>query len=150
MNYTNDKYRYLISGRCPIRITICALLFCLFVGPLAAQSADDPPFSAEHPADAALFQEADGTWVFMDFPSGSRLFVYDEDAPGKSACTGGCASAWPPLVVSDDSLKPVGNWTVIVRDDGNKQWAYKDQPVYRRFHDLPGEVQADGFHLLRP
>jgi len=106
---------------------------------------------SQYPVDTALMKDEAGKWQYRSFPSGARLFVYTDDAPGKSHCNQGCASAWPPLYVSDgNSSQQIGDWTVIVRDDGNKQWAYKGQPVYRRYHDLGGEVGATGFSVLRP
>jgi predicted lipoprotein with Yx(FWY)xxD motif len=40
-----------------------------------------------------------------------------------------CAATWPPLAAPDDA-KPIGQWTVVTRSDGKKQWAYNKQPVY--------------------
>ena len=57
------------------------------------------------------------------------LYVFDRDAGGKSACNGPCAANWPPLLVVGDG-KAAGDWTIIVRDDGGKQWAYKGKPLY--------------------
>ncbi len=121
------------------------------VEPAAAQSESGPPFNAQHPADAALYKDEDGNWTYVSFPAGSRLFTYSGDSAGESNCYQGCASAWPPLYVSDDrSSESVGHWTIIVRDDGREQWAYKGQPVYRRFHDLPSETEDSGFSPLKP
>ena len=63
-------------------------------------------------------------------PKGMTLYTYDKDtAPGKSACVGDCVKGWPPLVAPADA-KPVGNWSIITRDDGSKQWALKGKPLY--------------------
>ena len=48
-----------------------------------------------------------------------------------------------------------GDWTIVVRDDGNRQWAYKGKPVYYWVKDMkPGDRTGDGFnnawHLARP
>ena len=40
-----------------------------------------------------------------------------------------CAKVWPPAVVKDDA-KPVGNFTIITRTDGRKQWAYNKHALY--------------------
>ena len=47
------------------------------------------------------------------------------------------------------------DWTVITRDDGGKQWAYKGKPLYRWAKDQkPGDRTGDGFNnawrLARP
>ena len=62
---------------------------------------------------------------------GMTLYTFDKDAtPGKSACNGPCAQNWPPLAVAP-MPSPWADWTVVTRDDGSKQWAYKGKPLYR-------------------
>ncbi len=51
-----------------------------------------------------------------------------------------CTAFWPP-VYADDDAKPVGNWTIITRDDGTMQWAYDGSAVYTSILDHePGDV----------
>jgi predicted lipoprotein with Yx(FWY)xxD motif len=108
----------------------------------------------EHPGDTALSQEDSGNWVYKSFPGLTHLYIYDADGLSVSHCTEGCASAWPPLLATIGKTgEKVGDWTVIARDDGARQWAYKGHPVYTRFHDLqedPQSLAAEGFHLLTP
>jgi predicted lipoprotein with Yx(FWY)xxD motif len=86
---------------------------------------------------------------------GMTLYTFDNDAmPGKSACTGPCVQIWPPLSASADA-KPAGEWTVLTRDDGSKQWAYKGKPLYKFAKDSkPGDTTGDGFnkvwHVAKP
>ena len=40
-----------------------------------------------------------------------------------------CTQHWPPVLAAADA-KPVGNWTLLTRKDGKKQWAYKQQALY--------------------
>jgi predicted lipoprotein with Yx(FWY)xxD motif len=86
---------------------------------------------------------------------GMTLYTFDKDTQaGKSACSGPCLSAWPALVAPADA-KPMGEWTVITRDDGTKQWAYKGKPLYTFVHDTKaGEVTGDGkgnvWHTAKP
>jgi len=132
-----------------VKILLKSVFLVACVSITTAQATDTA--NDQYPVDTALMRDEAGNWQFRSFPSGSRLFVYSEDGPGKSNCNQGCASAWPPLYVSDDSSsRKIGNWTVIVREDGSKQWAYKGQPVYRRYHDLPGEIDVEGFSVLTP
>ena len=75
----------------------------------------------------------------MTDAAGKPLYTYDNDTMvGMSHCTGRCETAWPPLK-ADDKAKPMGAWTVINRDDGSKQWAYKDKPVYTFAKDTAGQ-----------
>lgn len=86
---------------------------------------------------------------------GMTLYVFDKDAGGKSACSGACATNWPPLKAAADA-KASGGYTVIARDDGSKQWAYKGKPLYTWVGDKkPGDVTGDGFnantwHIVAP
>ncbi len=121
-------------------------------GPALAAAAPAPP-KLEAPGVVALQQEGD-VWVFRQFPTGLRFYVWDKDAPGKSNCNKECAFAWPPLYAEPES-KPTGDWTVIKRDEGKVQWAYKNRPVYMLFHDSPREPQGNGqengtWHILEP
>ena len=75
---------------------------------------------------------------------GMTLYVFDKDSDGKSACNGPCATNWPPLMVSGDA-KADGPYTIVVRDDGGKQWAYKGKPLYTWIKDTkPGDISGDG------
>lgn len=58
-------------------------------------------------------------------------------------CDNVCVAVWPVLLADDDA-KPVGNWSVITRDDGRKQWAYKSRPVYTFYQDTPNNPQGIG------
>jgi len=53
-------------------------------------------------------------------PDGMTLYTFDKDSTGKSNCNGECAEYWPPVKAGADA-KPVGDLTVITRDDGSKQ-----------------------------
>ncbi len=79
--------------------------------------------------------------------NGMTLYTFDRDAvnAGKSACNGACATLWPPLTASAAD-QPSGAWSVIVRDDGARQWAYKGKPVYFYAKDKrAGERSGDNF-----
>lgn len=86
--------------------------------------------------------------------SGKALYTYDKDAEGKSNCNDKCAQNWPPLAVKADD-KEEGDWTIIKRDDGTSQWAYKGKPLYTWVKDeKPGVASGDGvggvWHLATP
>jgi predicted lipoprotein with Yx(FWY)xxD motif len=89
---------------------------------------------------------------------GKTLYTFDKDTtPGKSACaTDECIKAWPAAVAPADA-KPSGQWSVITRDDGSKQWAVKGKPLYsfvgdKKIGDGTGDNKADVWHmaLLKP
>jgi predicted lipoprotein with Yx(FWY)xxD motif len=78
--------------------------------------------------------------------AGMTLYTFDKDSGGKSACNGPCTGNWPPLMAGSDA-KAMGDWSVITRDDGSKQWAYKGKPLYLWSKDQkPGDMTGDGFN----
>ena len=63
-------------------------------------------------------------------PDGEPLYTYRNDTMvGMSHCFGACAVAWPPLLASPQP-QPGRDWTLVTREDGAKQWAYHDKPLY--------------------
>jgi predicted lipoprotein with Yx(FWY)xxD motif len=85
---------------------------------------------------------------------GMTLYTFDGDSAGKSACAGPCAQNWPPLTAVAGA-KPQGDWTVVGRDDGGSQWAYKGKPLYAFAKDQkPGDTAGEGvkgmWHVAKP
>jgi predicted lipoprotein with Yx(FWY)xxD motif len=77
---------------------------------------------------------------------GMTLYVFDKDeVRGQSACNAHCAVAWPPLLASADA-KASGKWSLVTREDGGKQWAYKGKPLYTFYGDGVG----GRWHVARP
>ena len=94
------------------------------------------------PAPASV---ADGVLVG---PNQMTLYTFDRDPPGtgKSVCNGPCAANWPPLSAAADATA-TGDWSIVVRDDGSRQWAFKGKPVYYWVKDQkPGDKTGDGFN----
>lgn len=88
--------------------------------------------------------------------NGMTLYVFDKDAAGsgKSMCNGPCAANWPPLFAMDGDTAS-GDYSIVVRDDGKKQWAFKGKPLYYWAKDQkPGDKTGDGFnnvwHVAKP
>ena len=79
--------------------------------------------------------------------NGMTLYTFDKDVAGsgKSVCNGPCANNWPPLS-AEASATPDGDYSIVTRDDGAKQWAYKGKPLYFWVKDkVPGDKTGDGF-----
>lgn len=112
----------------------------LAVGLSAGTAVAAPPPAT--PADVAVFKER-GAYVFRAAPDSLPLYTYDRDQAGKSSCAGSCAVAWPPFSVSEGSA-PVGEWSIVKRDDGKSQWAWRGRPIYRFAHDGPEKANGDG------
>lgn len=78
--------------------------------------------------------------------NGMTLYTFDRDVAdsGKSLCNGPCAANWPPLMATDTD-KASGGYSVLTRDDGKRQWAYKGKPLYFWSKDQkPGDKTGDG------
>lgn len=120
---------------------------------LAWPSIAAEPANKRHPGAVAL-SEPGGVWTYKSFPQLTDLYISENDTLGKSNCEEACITAWPPLVATEhDRGEKVGDWSVIQRTNGELQWAYKGQPVYMRFHDMPAgsyAKQVEGFRLLTP
>ena len=87
-------------------------------------------------------------------PSGMTLYTFDKDTPGMSACVGGCATLWIPYTAAADA-KAHGDWALITREDGSRQWSYKGKPLYKWTKDMKaGDSTGDGFkgiwHVAKP
>lgn len=88
-------------------------------------------------------QAADGTLIG---PDGRTLYVFAKDVAGsgKSNCVDACAAAWPPLGVTPTAMS-LGDYSIIVRADGSRQWAFKGLPLYYYAKDTkPGDRLGDG------
>jgi predicted lipoprotein with Yx(FWY)xxD motif len=80
-------------------------------------------------------------------PSGATVYTFDKDTvgSGKSACNGPCAQLWPP-VAAQAADAASGDWSIVTRDDGGRQWAYKGAPIYTFSKDAkPGDMTGDKF-----
>ena len=88
-------------------------------------------------------------------PSGMTLYTFDMDVAnsGKSACNGPCAALWTPMMATATD-QPVGAYSVVTRDDGARQWAYKGKPVYtykadQKAGDRTGDNFKNVWHIIR-
>ncbi|MDG1984940.1 MAG: discoidin domain-containing protein, partial [Planctomycetota bacterium] len=78
---------------------------------------------------------------------GHTLYVFDGDLaqPGQSTCNGGCATAWPPLVLSDGVPSGVPGLGSVSRADGSSQVTYEGRPLYFFTGDAaPGDTAGQG------
>lgn len=78
--------------------------------------------------------------------AGMTLYTFDKDpaGEGKSVCNGDCAVRWPPLMAGP-SDQARGDFGIVTRDDGSRQWTYKGKPLYLWFKDQkPGDTSGDG------
>ena len=88
---------------------------------------------------------------YLQAPSGLTLYVFDGDrtaggTPSASTCYDQCAKNWPPFT-ADQGGEAKGDWSVLDRKDGAKQWAYKGRPLYTFVRDkTAGQQEGDAFN----
>jgi predicted lipoprotein with Yx(FWY)xxD motif len=61
----------------------------------------------------------------------------------------------PPTGRRSLQMRTPNDWSIVTRDDGGKQWAYKGKPLYAWSKDAkPGDVTGDGvnnvWHIAAP
>jgi predicted lipoprotein with Yx(FWY)xxD motif len=108
------------------------------------------PAQAQSPAFLSITQDATLGPILTD-AAGMTLYAFSPDAPGTSACNGGCASTWPPLAPpadgSDITVDPDATGTVdaFARADGSLQVEYNGMPLYYFSGDMnPGDTNGNG------
>ncbi len=82
--------------------------------------------------------------VLTDF-DGRTLYAFDGDAAddGQTCTDHGCDIQWLPVAAAQLAMA-FGEFSVVTRGDGSRQWAYRHQPLYRYAGDpLPGDVHGD-------
>ena len=90
----------------------------------------------------------------------SRFIVYrtsdktfDKDGVNQSNCNDQCAVNWPPLLAGSSDVGR-GDFSVLTRADGRKQWALVGKPLYFWSKDVrPGDTTGDNvngtWHVFR-
>jgi predicted lipoprotein with Yx(FWY)xxD motif len=81
-------------------------------------------------------------------PDGKTLYSHAGDNATASTCTGGCATAWPPLATTGQPTAAAGvsgQLGTLTRADGTTQVTYGGMPLYYWQGDTkPGDVTGDG------
>jgi predicted lipoprotein with Yx(FWY)xxD motif len=136
-----------------IHSLVAVLCLGIAVTSLAAEShGNSIPKTANinlpYPGQIDLEQEAGG-WTYRLNQNELPLYMSTADPPGKSSCSGACAKQWLP-VIAEASAKPIGDWSIVVREDGQRQWAFKDHPVYTHVNDSSEHATgvSGSFHLM--
>ena len=81
--------------------------------------------------------------------NGMTLYWFAIDTPGKSNCSGSCATYWPPgkgpLTAGSGVTGTLGT---ITRSDGTKQATYLGHPLYTYVGDKgPGQNKGNGLNI---
>ena len=118
-----------------------------------SESAPPPPKKGPQSAPVQVVTTDQGSR--LTDPKGMTLYYFDRDDSGnKSNCDGKCTERWVPLAAPVNA-QATGDFTVIIRNDGSKMWAYRYRPLYTSQADkAPGEangaITSAQWHVARP
>ena len=123
----------------------------LFIASLAISAASMAVSVSAIAADAPAIM----TGGVLVAANGMTLYTFDNDkaGSGKSVCNGPCAGLWPPLMAGATD-QPSGDYSVVTRDDGTHQVAYKGKPLYfykadQKAGDRTGDNFKDVWHIVK-
>lgn len=121
-----------------------------YVAPTApGASAAAPPAAAPPATGQAISAQATSLGVILVDGQGRTVYEFANDTNGTSACTGACATNWPPVAAPSPlptSLPGVtGQLGVITREDGTSQLTVAGHPLYTFAGDTaPGQTNGQG------
>ncbi len=125
---------------------LATLLLAACGGTTASGTGSSPAASSNPLIHTASIQVGDKTQTVLKDAKGLTLYYFMPDTSTKVACTGGCASNWPPLLAtsgtptSDPALP--GPLTVLNGANGS-QVVYNGHPLYT-FSKDSGSADANG------
>jgi len=106
-------------------------------------------FAAEYDV---KISEKEGLGKFFTDGKGMTLYIFKNDSPNKSACTGGCIERWPLFYPGNLRVAAGVNekdFSVITRDSGQKQLTYKGMPLYYFYQDeKAGDTTGQGLNKV--
>ena len=126
----------------------------LIAAALATTLSAGTAFAAAHAPKASIHTITIESGKIYTDSKGMSLYTFDKDSKGVSNCNDGCAVKWPPLM-APAKAEGAGQFSVITRADGSKQWAVNGMPLYTWIKDKkPGDVTGDGvkgvWHIAKP
>ena len=128
-------------------IPLVALTVAACGGGSSAATAATPKASTGAPATVGVSNSSLGSILVNS--SGRTLYLFKADSATMSACTGACATAWPPLLANGTPTAGTGltasKLGTIARSGGNRQVTYNGHPLYLFIMDTkPGQTAGQG------
>jgi predicted lipoprotein with Yx(FWY)xxD motif len=116
-------------------------------GTTAASTATPAPTSAPKAATVDV-RKTDLGRILVD-AQGRTLYLFEKDKNGKSACSGACATDWPPLIAQGSASAGAGAVGRLLgttkRSDGAEQATYSGHPLYLYAGDsAPSQTSGQG------
>ena len=133
------------------RMIVAAAVFATLA---AASFALHPPATHAAQAKGAVVSTAKTSLGRIIVKSNGRtLYLFGKDRNGKSACSGQCATFWPPLITSGKPRVTSGAKASLVgttrRTDGRLQVTYNHHPLYTFVKDTKaGLTNGEGVNAF--
>src|SRR5438045_3400654 len=139
-----------LASAAAIPLTALAVAAC---GGGGATAASPPPTSTAPPpkpppVTVSVAHNGKLGQILVD-SQGRTLYLFKADSRTTSACTGACATAWPPLRSTATPMAGTGVnaslLATIKRSDGAPQVTYNGHPLYLFIKDTkPGDTNGQG------
>jgi predicted lipoprotein with Yx(FWY)xxD motif len=124
-------------------------LLAVDAGASLARGAGDPAATAAGKATVAVRSSGHGK-ILVSGSNGRSLYLDVADGKNKSNCTGQCASAWPPLLVSGKPRAGAGVAAAklgSIKRGASRQVTYAGHPLYYWMGDTkPGQTTGEGIN----
>jgi predicted lipoprotein with Yx(FWY)xxD motif len=116
-------------------------------GSSAATAATTPTTSSGASATVGVTNSSLGSILVNS--QGRTLYLFKADSATRSACTGACATAWPPLLATGKPTSGTGltasKLGTITRSGGKHQVTYNGHPLYLFIKDTKaGQTNGQG------
>lgn len=110
------------------RVALAAVALAFAATAMATSGSASAPKTSSIAAAKSRF----GTILFDG--RGFVLYAFTRDTHGRSACSGACAKAWPPYLVTGKLIGragiAAGRLATVRRSDGSRQATYAGRPLY--------------------
>jgi predicted lipoprotein with Yx(FWY)xxD motif len=146
------KANFLTGGETIIIRTVCRVMLMVL---LFGAGTVSPSWAQQVPTPLKT-EKSKTLGTYLVDQKGMTLYIFDKDKEaGKSACYGGCAKSWPPFAPEAGQAKATEPLSIITRDDGTKQYAYKGKPLYyyakdKKAGDTTGDAVGKVWWIAKP
>ena len=123
--------------------------FLILIGVLAVLGAAPAAMARPGASSGAVAVHSSSYGRILFDGRGFVLYAFTHDRRGRSRCSGACAKAWPPYLVSRRPRAGAGAKASLVgvvrRSGGRLQATYAGRPLYYYVGDRkPGEILCQG------
>ncbi len=145
---TSSRLIGFIAAAAAVPLAALSLAACGSSGTTATASSGPPKTADGMPATIGVANNG-GLGKILVESHGKTLYLFQKDSGPRSACSGACAAAWPPLRASQKPVVGSGASPSMVttapRSDGAPQVVYHGHPLYQFSGDRnPGDTSGQG------